>query len=66
MGAGGFGEIECYGQALGGAGRRTTAADTTVLWIYHGHPAAITEVARRLLGERLSQRAAARLSGAAA
>jgi len=62
--AGGFGEIECYGQALGGAAGRTTAADTTVLWIYVGPPAAITEVARRLLGERVSQRAAARLSGA--
>ena len=64
--AGGFGEIECYGQALGGAGRRTVAADTTMLWIYHGPAAAITEVARRLLGERVSQRAAARLSGAVA
>ena len=64
--AGGFGEIECYGQALGGEGRRTTAADTTALWIYHGHPAAITEVAQRLLGERVAQRAAARLTGAGA
>ena len=64
--AGGFGEIECYGQALGGAGRRTAASDTTVLWLYHGQPAAITEVARRLLGERVAQRAAARLSGAVA
>jgi hypothetical protein len=66
-GAGGFGEIECYGQAIGGAApRRTAAADTTVLWIYVGGSAAITEVARRLLGERAGRRATARVGGAVA
>ena len=48
--AGGFGEIECYGQALGGRGGRTSSRDTAVFWAYLGPSAAITTVARLLLG----------------
>ena len=48
--AGGFGEIECYGQALGSPGGREASCDTAVLWVYLGSFAAITTVARLLLG----------------
>ncbi len=48
--AGGFGEIECYGRALGGGGGRVASSDTTVLWIYTGPHSQIAEVAGRLLG----------------
>jgi hypothetical protein len=65
--AGGFGEVECYGPTVGGAApRREVAADTTVLWIYVGERAGMVEVARRLLGEPVGRRAAARLDGAVA
>ena len=60
--SGGFGEIECYGRALGAPGGRTTSADTTVLWIYAGPLAAIVEVARQLLGEVAARRVQARLA----
>ncbi len=59
--AGGFGEIECYGQALGGRSGRTSSADTTVLWIYAGPVGAIADVARALLGEVAARRVATRL-----
>jgi len=54
--AGGFGEIECYGQALGGEGGRVVSSDTTVLWMYTGAFAGVAQVARMLLGAAAGRR----------
>jgi hypothetical protein len=53
--AGGFGEIECYGQAVGGADGRIASTDTALLWSYTGSVPALAEVARILLGESASR-----------
>ncbi len=54
--AGGFGEIECYGQALGGEGGRVVSSDTTVLWVYTGGFEGVAQVARTLLGAAAGRR----------
>jgi hypothetical protein len=52
--AGGFGEIECYGRAIGGPvggpDAATASTDATLLWSYSGTVAALAGVARLLLG----------------
>jgi hypothetical protein len=47
---GGFGELECNGQTIGGATGRAASADTFVLWLYAGAPDKIAAIARQLLG----------------
>lgn len=50
---GGFGELECHGQAIGGATGRSTSTDQTVLWLYLGPPDRIKRIALHLLGIEL-------------
>jgi len=47
---GGFGELECFGQAIGGAAGVSSATDTFRLWVYIGAPERITAIAEHLLG----------------
>lgn len=52
-GLGGFGEMECNGQAIGGATGRHSSTDLFVMWTYQGPPAAVKDAAHRLLGATL-------------
>lgn len=47
---GGFGELECFGRAIGGAAGISAATDTFRLWVYTGSPERITTIAAHLLG----------------
>jgi hypothetical protein len=49
-GLGGFGEMECNGQTIGGASGRSVAQEQLVLWIYIGISGKVKEIALRLLG----------------
>ena len=49
-GFGGFGELECMGQTIGGTTGRTASTDQMVLWLYVGNPAKLREIALHLLG----------------
>jgi hypothetical protein len=47
---GGFGELECNGQAIGGGTGRSSSTDLFLLWAYVGTPGRIAAVTRHLLG----------------
>jgi hypothetical protein len=47
---GGFGEMECHGQTIGGATGVSASTDTLSLWLYAGPPDRIAAIARALLG----------------
>ncbi len=47
---GGFGELECNGQPVGGKTNRTDTVDYFTLWIYIGDIRALKEIALHLLG----------------
>ena len=49
-GFGGFGELECTGQTIGGATGRAASTDQMVLWLYVGDPVKLREIAVHLLG----------------
>lgn len=49
-GMGGFGEMECSGQAIGGPDGRTTHTDTFTMWCYVGTPDLVNAIGRILLG----------------
>lgn len=49
-GLGGFGEMECSGQAVGGGTGRSASADTFTLWAYAGPVDKLRAIARALLG----------------
>ena len=51
-GLGGFGEIECQGQAIGGALSRSAGTDQILLWFYVGAPQKIDAIFAHLIGER--------------
>lgn len=50
---GGFGELECNGQTIGGASGRASSTDQMVLWLYAGPHAQLAEIAVQLLGVEL-------------
>jgi hypothetical protein len=47
---GGFGELECQGQAIGGGTGRSASEDRFVLWLYQGQLSALREISLHLLG----------------
>ena len=47
---GGFGEIECNGQTLGGNSNRSSSKDDMCVWIYLGEEKKISKIAKLLLG----------------
>jgi hypothetical protein len=47
---GGFGELECNGQTIGGLTRRSITTDQLILWIYVGEKKKIERIALHLLG----------------
>jgi len=47
---GGFGEIECNGQTIGGNSSRSSSKDNMCVWIYHGKKKKINKIAKLLLG----------------
>ena len=49
---GGFGEIECQGQAIGGALGRSSGTDQFLLWFYVGAPEKIDAILANLIGEK--------------
>jgi hypothetical protein len=51
--AGGFGELECNAQAIGGDTGRSTSTDQLVLWLYVGAPDKVKEIGLHLLGIEL-------------
>ena len=52
-GFGGFGELECNGQTIGGDTCRSSSTDQLVLWLYVGNSAQIKEIGLHLLGVEL-------------
>lgn len=53
-GFGGFGELECNGQTIGGSTGRSVSVDQMVLWLYVGPPEQIQAIALHLIGARPS------------
>ena len=49
-GLGGFGELECTGQTIGGETGRSSSTDQLVFWLYVGAPDQVQEIALNLLG----------------
>ena len=47
---GGFGELECHGQAIGGRTGHSCSTDQFVLWLYCGPIDRLRDIALRLLG----------------
>jgi hypothetical protein len=47
---GGFGEVECNGQTIGGPTSRSVTTDQLILWIYVGETKKIERIALHLLG----------------
>ncbi|MBN1671961.1 MAG: hypothetical protein JXR37_13060 [Kiritimatiellae bacterium] len=47
---GGFGELECNAQTIGGATGRSSSTDQMVLWLYVGDEDKLKEITRHLLG----------------
>ncbi len=47
---GGFGELECHGQTIGGHTGRSSSTDQQMLWIYAGADEKIKRIGRNLLG----------------
>lgn len=50
-GLGGFGEMECNGQAIGGSLGRSTGTDQFLTWVYAGPQAQIDAVLEHLVGK---------------
>jgi hypothetical protein len=50
---GGFGELECQGQAIGGETGRSTSTDQVILWLYVGAPQKLSAIAHHVLGVEL-------------
>ena len=50
---GGFGEMECHGQTIGGPTGSASQTDTFLLWLYAGPSAQVETIAEHLLGVRL-------------
>lgn len=50
---GGFGELECNGQTIGGVTGRSTSLDQMVLWLYVGAPDRLKKLLPHLLGIEL-------------
>jgi hypothetical protein len=48
---GGFGELECNGQGIGGATGRTASSDTFTLWVFAGAVDGLKVIAGHLLGQ---------------
>lgn len=51
--AGGFGEMECNCQTIGGRTGRSASRDELMLWLYVGAPTKVKAIALHLLGVRL-------------
>lgn len=51
--AGGFGELECNAQTIGGDTGRSSSTDQLVLWLYVGNTGQIKEIGLHLLGIEL-------------
>lgn len=49
-GFGGFGELECNGQTIGGATGRTSSTDQMALWLFVGEEHKLREICIHLLG----------------
>ncbi|NJN98830.1 MAG: hypothetical protein HC875_34425 [Anaerolineales bacterium] len=49
-GLGGFGELECNGQTIGGDTGRSSSADQFVLWLYVGAADKVKNLIPHLLG----------------
>jgi hypothetical protein len=47
---GGFGELECHGQTIGGHTGRSSSTDQQLLWVYGGPEARVRAICRSLLG----------------
>jgi hypothetical protein len=47
---GGFGELECFGQTIGGDTDRTASSDPMILWLYVGPEEQIEDISLHLLG----------------
>ena len=47
---GGFGELECNGQTIGGNTGRSVTTDQFILWLYGGTPQEVKQLAPHLLG----------------
>jgi len=47
---GGFGELECHGQTIGGSTGRSASTDQQVLWAYAGPAEQVAQIGRHLLG----------------
>lgn len=52
-GFGGFGELECNGQAIGGATNRSSSTDTLIMWVYIGALEKLKPISEILLGVTL-------------
>jgi hypothetical protein len=50
---GGFGELECHGQTIGGHTGRTSSTDQQVLWVYAGPSDMVARIGWQLLGVEL-------------
>ena len=50
---GGFGEVECNGQTIGGVTGRSASTDQLALWLYVGTANKVREIALHLLGIEL-------------
>ena len=49
-GLGGFSEMECQGQAIGGSLSRSAGADQFLLWFYVGPPEKIDAIPGQVIG----------------
>jgi hypothetical protein len=47
---GGFGELECAGQTIGGPSGKSTTTDQFLLWLYAGSPQKLNTISEILLG----------------
>lgn len=52
---GGYGELECHGQTIGGHTGRSSSTDQQVLWLYSGPAANVAAIGWRLLGMELAK-----------
>jgi hypothetical protein len=52
-GFGGFGELECQGQAIGADTGKSTTTDQMVLWLYVGAPDKVKRITSHLIGAEL-------------
>jgi hypothetical protein len=50
---GGFGEMECNGQTIGGATGRSSSTDQMVLWLYVGAAEKVNKLVPHLIGVEL-------------